>query len=46
MVRKLIIVSRVAESFQNLCISQMEIYIHSGFVPGSREIPLKDLAEG
>ncbi len=28
-----------------MAISNGNLYIHSGFVPGSREIPLKDLAE-
>ena len=44
MVRKLIIVSRSGGKFSEH-ISNGNLYIHSGFVPGSREIPLKDLAE-
>ena len=46
MVRKLIIVSRSGGKFSEpMHISNGNLYIHSGFVPGSREIPLKDLAE-
>ena len=46
MVRKLIIVSRSGGKFSEpMHISNGNVYSHSGFVPGSREIPLKDLAE-
>lgn len=46
MVRKLIIVSRSGGKFSEpMHISNGNLYIYSGFVPGSREIPLKDLAE-
>jgi len=46
MVRKLIIVSRSGGKFSEpMHISNGNLYINSGFVPGSREIPLKDLAE-
>lgn len=46
MVRKLMIVSRSGGKFSEpMHISNGNLYIHSGFVPGSREIPLKDLAE-
>ena len=40
MVRKLIIVSRSGGKFSEpMHISNGNLYIHSGFVPGSREIP-------
>lgn len=46
MVRKLMIVSRSGGKFSEpMHISNGNLYIHSGFVPGSREIPLKDLTE-
>lgn len=46
MVRKLIIVSRSGGKFSEpMHISNGNLYIHSGFVPGRREIALKDLAE-
>lgn len=46
MVRKLMIVRKSGGRFlEPMHISNGNLYIHSGFVPGSREIPLKELAE-